>query len=187
MQLRRINQYIAEEKRTNNIKSNEESKQQSENSINKGQSEVSEQAIVYLQRPARKQVEKSLAEDYQYKEGDQEYNIWYDKYQGDQVMKDKEAALTRCDPETDSGYTRADKFDKHQAYVCLHFARGCCCEGANCKFYHRVPSLQECKGIDQSRDVFGRLRHAQLRDDMGGIGSFMKEIRSLYIVDFKVP
>ena len=32
------------------------------------------------ERPARKQVEQSLANNYTYKEGDEEYNFWYSKY-----------------------------------------------------------------------------------------------------------
>ena len=32
------------------------------------------------EKPARKQVETSLANNYTYKEGDEEYNFWYSKY-----------------------------------------------------------------------------------------------------------
>ena len=44
----------------------------------------------YLGRPARKQVERSLADDCAYKEGDQDYNIWFDKFLTDANVKDKE-------------------------------------------------------------------------------------------------
>jgi hypothetical protein len=50
------------------------------------------------ERPARKQVETSLANNYTYKEGDEEYNFWYSKYICSKDDKEKEAALTRCDP-----------------------------------------------------------------------------------------
>lgn len=43
--------------------------------------------------------------------------------------KDRDAALTRCNPETDSGYTKADLYEKFSSNFCFHFARGCCCEG----------------------------------------------------------
>ncbi len=43
-----------------------------------------------MNRLARKQIEKSLAEECAYKEGDQEYNIWYDKFLTDANIKDRE-------------------------------------------------------------------------------------------------
>lgn len=36
--------------------------------------------IETMERPARKQVETSLANNYTYKEGDEEYNFWFGKY-----------------------------------------------------------------------------------------------------------
>lgn len=44
----------------------------------------------HLGRPARKQVERSLADDCAYKEGDQDYNIWFDKFLTDANVKDRE-------------------------------------------------------------------------------------------------
>jgi len=38
----------------------------------------------------------------------------------------REMALTRCDPELDIGYTKADLYEKTTAYYCRHFAKGCC-------------------------------------------------------------
>lgn len=140
----------------------------------------------YLNRPARKQVEQSLASQFAYKQGDEEYNIWYDKYLTDNKFKDKEQALTRCDPDLDSGYTKVDHHEKFSSYFCIHFAKGCCCEGANCKYYHRVPSFNECLTIDQSKDIFGRSRFANHREDMSGIGSFLKECKTLYVSEFKL-
>jgi hypothetical protein len=35
--------------------------------------------------------------------------------------------------------------------------------------------------IDYSRDCFGREKHAEYRDDMGGVGSFNRSNRTLYI------
>lgn len=35
--------------------------------------------------------------------------------------------------------------------------------------------------IDHSRDCFGREKHADYRDDMGGVGSFNRSNRTLYI------
>jgi len=95
--------------------------------------------------------------------------------------------MTRCDPEIDTGYTKADLTDKLTTYFCIHYAKGCCCEGVNCKYYHRVPSLQECITIDASRDIFGRTRYATHRDDFLGVGSFMQETKTIQITDFKMP
>ena len=33
---------------------------------------------------------------------------------------DKELALTRCEPDVHSGYTRADKYEKFSTYFCVH-------------------------------------------------------------------
>lgn len=96
----------------------------------------------YLGRPARKQLERSLADDCAYKEGDQDYNIWYDKFLTDANVKDREAAPTRCDPDLDSGYTVGDTVD--HSLLCIHFARGCCSLGHTCKFLHHIPSKKEC-------------------------------------------
>jgi len=35
--------------------------------------------------------------------------------------------------------------------------------------------------VDYSRDCFGREKHADYRDDMGGVGSFNRSNRTLYI------
>lgn len=35
--------------------------------------------------------------------------------------------------------------------------------------------------------ISGRSRHGRFRDDMAGIGSFMKETRTLYLSDFCMP
>ncbi len=80
--------------------------------------------------------------------------------------------MTKCDPELDSGYTEADLKEGFVSYICIHFIRGCCSEGVNCKYYHRIPTLEECKQIDSTKDIFGRNRHTNYREDMTGIGIF---------------
>lgn len=141
----------------------------------------------YKKRPARKQIEKPYIKEFAYKQGDEEYNIWFDKYLNDCVVREKQPASTRCDPEKDIGYTKADIFEPETSYWCLHFIRGCCAEGANCSFFHHMPSLKECNKIAPIKDIFGRSRHATQRDDMGGIGCFQKECRTLCINDLKIP
>ena len=140
----------------------------------------------WLKRPARQQVEESKRE-IAYTEGHYDYNIWYDKYLSDRTEdKEKLAAETKCNPTLDTGYTRADKqAKKNNSYFCLYFARGCCCEGVNCRYYHHVPTFEEVQFIENSKDVFGRSRfHTQLKDN-GGIGIFTKNCRTLYVSDIK--
>jgi hypothetical protein len=141
----------------------------------------------YLERPARKQIDKPFIKDYAYQQGDDEYNFWFDKYLNDKPVRDRAPASTRCDLELDVGYTKADLMEPETAYWCLHFVRGCCSEGANCRFFHRLPSVEECKRIAHTKDIFGRTRHAAHRDDMGGIGCFQKECRTLCACDVKIP
>lgn len=141
----------------------------------------------YMKRPARKQLDKPYIKNFAYQQGDEEYNIYYDKYLNDKGVRDREPAATRCDPEKDVGYTKADLYDPDTSYLCLHFVRGCCCEGGNCRYFHHMPSLEECKKIDPLKDIFGRTRHAKHREDMGGIGCFQKECRTLYVADLKLP
>jgi hypothetical protein len=141
----------------------------------------------YLKRPARKQIEKPYIKEFAYKQGDEEYNIWFDKYLNDYIVRQRTPASTRCDPEKDIGYTKADLFEPETSYWCLHFVRGCCAEGANCSFFHHLPSLQECKKIAPIKDIFGRSRHATQRDDMGGIGCFQKECKTIVVGDLKIP
>jgi hypothetical protein len=138
----------------------------------------------YMKRPARKQVETPITQRFAYRQGDEIYNIWYDKFLSDDKFKEREQAPTKINPELDIGYTKADVYEKNQSYFCIHFARGCCAEGHNCRYFHHIPTLEECMNIDQIRDVFGRTRYSKQRDDMEGVGSFMSETRTLKATDF---
>ena len=138
----------------------------------------------YMKRPARKQIDKPISQRFAYKQGDEIYNIWYDKFLSDDKFKEREQAPTKINPELDIGYTKADVYDKNQSYFCIHFARGCCVEGHNCRYYHHIPTLEECMSIDQIRDVFARTRYSKQRDDMEGVGSFLSETRTLKLSDF---
>ena len=140
----------------------------------------------WLKRPARQQVEESKRE-IAYTEGHYDYNIWYDKYLSDRTEdKEKIAAEYKCNPTLDTGYTRADKQQKkNNSYFCLYFARGCCCEGINCRYYHHVPTFEEVQYIENSKDIFGRSRFATSLKDNGGVGLFTKNCRTLYVSDIK--
>ena len=140
----------------------------------------------WLKRPARQQVEESKRE-IAYTEGHYDYNIWYDKYLSDRTEdKEKIPAETKCNPTLDTGYTRADKqTKKNNSYFCLYFARGCCCEGVNCRYYHHVPTFEEVQYIENGKDIFGRSRYATSLKDNGGVGLFTKNCRTLYVSDIK--
>jgi hypothetical protein len=65
-------------------------------------------------------------------------------------------------------------------YVCLFFARGCCPYGWECEYLHTLPD--PAKSIpDSSKDCFARDKFADYRDDMGGVGSFNRQNRTLYV------
>lgn len=50
----------------------------------------------YLNKPARKQVEESVSTRFAYRQGDEEYNIWFNKFLSDgNKYKDRDAALTK--------------------------------------------------------------------------------------------
>lgn len=78
---------------------------------------------------------------------------------------------------TDSGYTKADKTPG--SYFCLFFARGLCPRGVDCEYLHRLPTVTDI--FPSNIDCFGRDKFADYRDDMGGVGSFQRQNRTLYV------
>ncbi|KAL9035455.1 MAG: hypothetical protein Q9214_006573, partial [Letrouitia sp. 1 TL-2023] len=89
----------------------------------------------------------------------------------------KTPAAGRCDVARDSGYTRGDKVAG--SYFCLFFAKGLCPKGHECQYLHRLPGLHDL--FNPNVDCFGRDKHSDYRDDMGGVGSFMRQNRTLYV------
>ncbi|KAE8225613.1 hypothetical protein CF326_g7838 [Tilletia indica] len=143
------------------------------------------QAQAPRSRPARQQITAAkleairLAADKGAQSGTT-YNIWYNKWSGgdrEDGYNNKTKAETRCDIARDSGYTRADA-GKGNVY-CLFFARGHCPLGPECTFLHRLPATNY--NPEQGRDIFGREKHGDYRDDMGGVGSLQRVNRTLYI------
>ncbi len=65
-------------------------------------------------------------------------------------------------------------------YCCLFFARGCCPYGWECEYLHILPDASTALP-DTSKDCFARDKFADYRDDMGGVGSFQRQNRTLYI------
>ncbi|KAJ3255981.1 Pre-mRNA-splicing factor [Boothiomyces macroporosus] len=106
-----------------------------------------------------------------------EYNVWYSKYAGEGSLfgKGVEQSKFRLVVERDAGRTRANS----RQLFCIHFARGMCIRGPNCNYLHRIPMKGDRE--DTCTDVFGREKFRHYRDDMGGVGSFEKRCRTLYV------
>lgn len=140
-----------------------------------------------MKKPARKQKDFIDTSKF-HTEGANEYNIWYGRYLGDQEVKGKERAPERCVLDKDAGYTRADNKagseavrKKHKRFFCIHFSHGMCAKGEDCTYFHRVPTLIDDSQCEELFDCFGRQRHNKHRDDMSGVGSFMKPCRTLFV------
>lgn len=137
-------------------------------------------------RNARQQAKldsKSVA----YREGEDSFNLWYHKYTSDRFDTTiVEPAESKCDPWADAGLTRADQDTSRSTVFCIWFAKGACSRGAECAYRHRVPTRDDDNGNEQMYDIFGRKRHAEHKDDMGGVGSFLKDCRCLYISELVV-
>ena len=90
----------------------------------------------------------------------------------------KTKSQTRCNIRKDTGLTRANTTGNK--YCCLFFARGCCPYGWECEYLHQLPDISIALP-DTSKDCFARDKFADYRDDMGGVGSFQRQNRTLYI------
>jgi hypothetical protein len=131
-------------------------------------------------RPARPQVDPSTFKSEPPPQTGTIFNIWYNKWSGgdrEDKYLSKTAAKGRCNIAKDSGYTKADKIPG--SYFCLFFARGLCPRGQECEYLHRLPGIHDM--FNPNVDVFGRDKHSDYRDDMGGVGSFMRQNRTIYV------
>jgi hypothetical protein len=131
-------------------------------------------------RPARPQVDPATLKSEPPPQTGTVFNIWYNKWSGgdrEDKYLSKTAAPSRCNIAKDSGYTRADKVPG--SYFCLFFARGVCPKGHECEYLHRLPTLHDL--FNPNVDCFGRDKFSDYRDDMGGVGSFTRQNRTLYV------
>ncbi|KAL6708233.1 Pre-mRNA-splicing factor [Coniothyrium glycines] len=131
-------------------------------------------------RPARPQVDSATFKTEAPPPTGTIFNIWYNKWSGgdrEDKYLSQTAAQGRCNVAKDSGYTKADKTPG--SYFCLFFARGICPKGVDCEYLHRLPSVTDI--FPSNIDCFGRDKHSDYRDDMGGVGSFQQQNRTLYI------
>jgi hypothetical protein len=131
-------------------------------------------------RPARAQVDKASTTEEPPAQTGTIFNIWYNKWSGgdreDQYLT-QTPALGRCNIARDSGYTKADKVPG--SFFCIFFARGLCPRGRECEFLHRLPGIHD--HFNPNTDCFGRDKHSDYRDDMGGVGSFLRQNRTVYV------
>jgi Torus domain/RNA recognition motif. (a.k.a. RRM, RBD, or RNP domain) len=131
-------------------------------------------------RPARPQVDPSTLKSEPPPQTGTTFNIWYNKWAGgdrEDAALSKTHALGRCNIRQDSGWTAADKTPG--SYFCLFFARGICPKGHECTYLHRLPGIFDV--FNPNIDAFGRDKHSDYRDDMGGVGSFLRQNRTLYV------
>ncbi|KAF5864350.1 Pre-mRNA-splicing factor [Aspergillus alliaceus] len=131
-------------------------------------------------RPARPQVDPATIKSEPPPQTGTIFNIWYNKWSGgdrEDSYLSKQHAASRCNISKDSGYTRADKVPG--SFFCLFFARGVCHLGSDCQYLHRLPTIHDL--FSPNVDCFGRDKFSDYRDDMGGVGSFMRQNRTLYV------
>ncbi|TFK69944.1 pre-mRNA-splicing factor CWC2 [Pluteus cervinus] len=132
-------------------------------------------------KPARKQVKPGDVNKDETVQTGKEYNIWYNKWAGgdrEDSYSNKTKSQTRCNIKRDSGLTRANTTGMR--YICLFFSRGCCPYGWECEYLHCLPDPDNALP-DSSKDCFAREKFADYRDDMGGVGSFNRQNRTLYV------
>ncbi|KAJ3150703.1 Pre-mRNA-splicing factor [Geranomyces michiganensis] len=136
---------------------------------------------VDMTKPARRQISGPARATVNVEQGGS-FNIWYNRWQGEgRRHKALEKAERRCNMRKDSGYTKAQP----GSIFCIHFSRGCCSRGDQCQYWHRPPIAADRE--DQTHDCFGRERFREDREDMGGIGSFERDNRTLYVGNIKAP
>ncbi|KAL9048301.1 MAG: hypothetical protein Q9162_007791, partial [Coniocarpon cinnabarinum] len=110
------------------------------------------------------------------------FNIWYNKWSGgdrEDSFSSQTPAKGRLNVKNHTGYTRADA-NPSVAFFCLFFARGICPRGRDCEYLHRLPTSVFDVYSGQT-DCFGREKHSDYRDDMGGVGTFSRQNRTLYV------
>ncbi|ODA79873.1 hypothetical protein RJ55_05470 [Drechmeria coniospora] len=129
-------------------------------------------------RPARVQVDADALTSEPPPQTGTIFNIWYNKWSGgDRESYQQTKSKGRCIVSTDSGFTKADSI--HGSYFCLRFARGLCPNGRDCTALHRLPGMYD--HFSPNVDCFGREKFSDYRDDMGGVGSFMRQNRTIYV------
>ncbi|AMD19794.1 HCL357Cp [Eremothecium sinecaudum] len=110
------------------------------------------------------------------------FNIWYNKWSQGGSNNARFVNPYRLEPEYHSGLTEGDRIG--EKFFCIYFSKGMCCLGKKCKYLHHVPEEEDIARLTTKSavlDCFGREKFADYREDMGGVGTFNKQNRTLYI------
>ncbi|SCU95500.1 LANO_0E10550g1_1 [Lachancea nothofagi CBS 11611] len=110
------------------------------------------------------------------------FNLWYNKWSQGNSGQSRFVSPYRLDVRAHEGRTRGDK--AKQLLFCLYFSKGMCCLGRKCEYLHHVPTADDIAKLSLQSDVmdcFGREKHANYREDMGGVGTFRKKNRTVYV------
>ncbi|KAF5131030.1 Pre-mRNA-splicing factor CWC2 [Metarhizium brunneum] len=143
-----------------------------------GEKKIIKKIIRKKKKPARVQIDPSEFTSEAPPQTGTTYNIWFNKWAGgDREAYQQTKAKGRCIIATDAGYTTADNVSG--SYFCLRFARGICPLGQDCTNLHRLPGTFDL--FNPNVDCFGREKFSDYRDDMGGVGSFMRQNRTIYV------
>ncbi|KAI8884476.1 hypothetical protein K501DRAFT_217548 [Backusella circina FSU 941] len=132
-------------------------------------------------KPARTQVTQAQLDEYlkdKRPEGGT-YNIWHHRYSGLERDFNKTSVRPKfkVDIARDAGETIGSR--NPNSYFCLFFAKGMCSKGAKCGMWHRVPTTED--HVETTVDCFGRDKYTDFRQDMGGVGGFLIQNRTLYV------
>jgi hypothetical protein len=143
-----------------------------------GEKKVVKKLVRRKKRPARVQMDASEFTSEPPPQTGTTYNIWFNKWAGgDREAYQQTKAKGRCNIAKDAGYTTADNVTG--SYFCIRFARGICPRGQDCTNLHRLPAVFDL--FNPNVDCFGREKFSDYRDDMGGVGSFMRQNRTIYV------
>ncbi|AET37624.1 active spliceosome conformation promoter CWC2 Ecym_1394 [Eremothecium cymbalariae DBVPG len=110
------------------------------------------------------------------------FNIWYNKWSQGQGSGSRFVNPYRLDADQDSGLTQGEQ--EGEVFFCVYFSKGMCCMGKRCRYLHHIPDEEDVAKLAMKSDVldcFGREKFSDYRDDMGGVGSFRRKNRTLYV------
>ena len=108
------------------------------------------------------------------------YNIWYHKAVGARGYESDDRP-PRTWEKVLATIVRTRGNEVPNSPICLLWARGKCTRGADCSKLHRTPTDDDCRLVATTKDVFGRNKFESERDDKSGVGSFLKNTRTLYL------
>ena len=110
-----------------------------------------------------------------------ELNIWTGKRAGSRRPSGARVlAKTRLDLTRDRGGPTRGSLARALTF-CIYWCHGHCLRNEKCHYKHSIPTETDEAELEVRSDIFGRERHGTHRDDLGGVGSFTDECRTLFI------